>query len=74
MKNKKAARSKSQEQHVNIVPDISIIDLSNPSAEEDTAAQEPEPDEDEDSSGISMRNLHYNPFGIICRIDSGAGL
>ena len=57
MKNKKAARSKSQEQHVNIVPDISIIDLSNPSAEEDTAAQEPEPDEDEDSSGISMHKI-----------------
>lgn len=57
MKNKKASRSKSQEHHANIVPDITIIDLSHPTSEEEASARQEEPEEEESASRISMHKI-----------------
>lgn len=54
MKNKKNSRSNFQKEHVNTIPDITIIDLSNPSMEGASA----DPDENQEEDVPSRINMH----------------
>lgn len=57
MKNKKASRSRSQEERTNIVPDISIIDLSHPASEDGETDPNKEDERKDDSSGINIHKI-----------------
>ena len=54
MKNTKNSRGNSQREHVNTIPDITIIDLSNPTTEEVSS----EPDENQEEPVRSRINMH----------------